>query len=305
MGRTCARLLGTLLALLGVAGAMLAVAPAPAAAGGAVVSLVEPSRVVDVGESVRFTIKAEGVTDLAGYDVRLQYDEDTLEFVSFQNGAFLGAGGRPVSCPLPLSPDPEAGDGSVRFGCGTIGDSPPGIDGTGLLGAVTFRALAPGTTDVVFTKLELANPAGDDCCGTPDVLEAAVTVVGEGDSAPPPPTPEPDPSRRARRARSDTPDPNFYYTLPESDGTTASPGSDGTGLDGTSPGSSASGSGRGTGPAAGVLGAGSGSEDFPVAGYGTQQSGDDAPARNVAFSIAAGGGLMIMLGVLAKRRRDT
>ncbi len=172
------------LALLGAAAALRA-----SASGAAVVSIEPPSQAVQLGEPVKFDIAVSGVTNLGAWEVILKYDPRVLAFQSLEEAPWMSSTGRQVTC----TEDDDEAAGEVQMGCGSIGETPPGPDGSGVLGHVAFSTKASGTSYLEFVKVLVANPLGDDWCCAATVAEGAVRVgSGDGDvQLPPTPTPNP------------------------------------------------------------------------------------------------------------------
>jgi hypothetical protein len=119
-----------------------------------VVCVVPPSQVVAAGSQVSIDFVVDNVTNLAAYQVEIKYDPFLLTFVSASNDAFLGSTGRSVFCPpviLNLT--------SIVFSCATIGASPPGPDGTGMLFHATFQAgVNTGISALTLLQYDLTDP---------------------------------------------------------------------------------------------------------------------------------------------------
>jgi hypothetical protein len=123
----------------------------------AILALDPSSQSVPAGQQFTVDVTVADVTNLGSYEWKLEFDPAIIEYVGVANGPFLGSTGRTVSCVPPIL---EVG--SVRFGCGTLGPTPPGPDGSGVLSTVTFNALAGGTSALHFALVSLSDPLGDD-----------------------------------------------------------------------------------------------------------------------------------------------
>lgn len=119
-----------------------------------VVCVVPGAQVVQSGDQVTFDLVAAGVSNLAAYQVEIQYDPTLLTYVSATNDVFLGSTGRTIFCPpviLNLT--------SVVYSCASIGFSPPGPDGTGILLQITFQTTANvGTSPLKLLQYDLTDP---------------------------------------------------------------------------------------------------------------------------------------------------
>jgi len=126
----------------------------PAAAQEAAVRLEVPSTPVAAdGKPFTLAVVVEDVTNLGAFQFDLTYDPAIVKFVEVQEGPFLGSSGREVRC-LP----PRTGEGSAGLTCVTLGATPGGPSGSGVLATVTFQPLAPGSSPLHFERLVLADP---------------------------------------------------------------------------------------------------------------------------------------------------
>jgi hypothetical protein len=108
---------------------------------------------------------------------------DGTAYVSVTNKNFLGSTGRSVTCPW----NTPAGDG-ITFACSTLGPTPDGPTGSGILAAVRLRAehLGPVSLDLENVKL---TDIQANLLSVGQVLGASATVVSGSPSPPSPPTP--------------------------------------------------------------------------------------------------------------------
>ena len=150
------------------------------------VSVVSPGT-ASVGDTVTVTINIDDVANLGVYEWQLAYNSNVLELAGGQNpvnGPFLGSTGRTVACAPRI-----LGDGTVRFGCGTVGDvALLRPSGSGLLSTVTFTATASGSSSLCLKWASLGDSNGDDIPLGPSQYQHAAIAVGGG-SAPPPSCP--------------------------------------------------------------------------------------------------------------------
>jgi hypothetical protein len=116
---------------------------------------VEPPSTQVPADSGAFTVSVvvEGVTNLGAYQIDMSYDPAIVEFVEVKEGPFLGSSGREVKC-LP----PRTGEGSAGLTCVTLGATPDGPGGSGVLANITFKPVAPGSSALHFTRLTLTDP---------------------------------------------------------------------------------------------------------------------------------------------------
>jgi len=268
-------------------------------AAGAQVKLVPPSQIKHVDETFDVDILVAGASNLAAYEVEIAYDEDVLEFASFTDQGFLGGSGRHSICP-----PPAIHDQSVQVGCATTGAlDAPGVDGDAKLGTIRFKARSPGTSPLVYKKVELADPSADDCCGELSLGEGVVRVLGSGEDDPQslPATPTLNPT-----ALTPTPIPQGLLdeagernVLPDAPSGTGSSGS-------ASSGSSSGGIGSSAGRTGTINGAGSGATDeqgFPIAGTGPSETGPSDFMRTAAVLLTLSGVALTSIGVAQRRKR--
>ncbi len=122
-----------------------------------VVCVVPPFQVASSGGTVSVDLVVDEVVNLAAFQVEVQYDPTLLTYVSATNGVFLGSSGRTIFCPpiiLNLT--------SFVFSCASIGSTPPGPDGTGILFHATFQATSnTGISPLTLLQFDLADPLAD------------------------------------------------------------------------------------------------------------------------------------------------
>lgn len=162
------------------------------AADGHTVACIQPvGQVVPRGSNFSVNVVIDNVTDLGAYQFSLQFDPVIMEYVSAANGPFLGSTGRAVNC----DPPSLMGD-SVRLICRTLGSSPPGASGDGLLATVTFLAIREGVGPLALSELLLTDIQARTLL-VDDLLPGSVVVV-------PAPTPTPGPSPTPTRTPTPT-----------------------------------------------------------------------------------------------------
>ncbi len=183
------------------------------AADGHTVACIQPvGQVVPRGSNFSVDVVVDNVTNLGAYQFSLQFDPVIMEYVSAVNSPFLGSTGRAVNC----DPPSLMGD-SVRLICRTLGSSPPGADGDGLLATVTFLAIREGVgpltlSDLVLTDIQ-ANTLPTDA-----PLPGSVVVVPA-----PTPTPGPSPTPTITPTPTNTPPPTPTFTVGPSPTPTPTP----------------------------------------------------------------------------------
>ena len=127
---------------------------------------------IHLGDTFTLDIRAENVFDLAGWQFDIAFDPDALEAISVSEGDFL-----------------KMGSGSTLFQGGTIDNaagkitglsaarlSAQGVNGTGSLLQVTFKAKSDGDTRLTLQNFEFGATTGDLIPAGPH--EVRITVEG-------------------------------------------------------------------------------------------------------------------------------
>jgi general secretion pathway protein D len=116
---------------------------------------VEPPSTEVAADSGPFTVSVvvEGVTNLGAFQFDLTYDPAIVRFVEVKEGLFLASSGRELRC-LP----PRTGEGSAGLTCVTLGATPEGPNGSGVLAYITFQPVAPGSSSLHFERVVLTDP---------------------------------------------------------------------------------------------------------------------------------------------------
>jgi hypothetical protein len=160
---------------------------------GATLSAAVDAGTLDTGLSGAFLAQSIGKTEttIKVTDASLLTDAtvvriDGTAYVSVANKDFLGSTHRSVMCPS----NTLAGD-SILFGCATLGATPDGPTGSGILAEVRLRAEHLGTISLDLQNVTLTDiRGGPPPYGAPfsidEVLGGTVTVVS---GSPPPPSP--------------------------------------------------------------------------------------------------------------------
>ena len=155
-----------LLALL----AMVAIQTAQAQ--GATVRIEIPSEGPKVGgEPFSVNVVVDDVTNLGAFEFQLTYDPSVVGLQDFKEGPFLGSSGRRVEC-LP----PRTAEGSLHFTCVTLGATPDGPTGSGVLATLTFQPVGAGTSALHLEQVTLADPPANRL---PAQAEDASVTVGQ------------------------------------------------------------------------------------------------------------------------------
>jgi hypothetical protein len=132
------------------------------AGSGADVCVKPPSLDVSAGQGFSLDIVADDVSNLGSYSIILTFDPLLISYSSISNGPFLSSSGREVNCF-----DPVVGSGSVSYTCVTLGTTPPGPNGAGILATISFTAQSGGSTTLSLQGTSLADIEGSQIPSTP------------------------------------------------------------------------------------------------------------------------------------------
>jgi hypothetical protein len=130
----------------------------PTALGVASMCLRPSAITVNAGDTFSVEVIVTNASDIGSFEFELSFDGVRMTPISAVDAGFLGSSGRTVQCP-PEIIDPSGS--KIRFGCATIGASPPGPDAPGVLAVVTFTANISGSFPLQFTKSTLSDPLAD------------------------------------------------------------------------------------------------------------------------------------------------
>ncbi len=130
--------------------------PTPTPTRGPVVVRVDPAEQrANVGVPFEVDVVVDNVVNLGAYQFRLGFDPAVLNYVSLENGPFLGSSGRVVNCDPPvLKPD------SAAIICWTLGAEPDGPSGTGVLATATFLPINTGVAAIHLQDVIVTDPRG-------------------------------------------------------------------------------------------------------------------------------------------------
>ena len=128
------------------------------------------SQTVIQGGGFTLDVVAENVSDVGAFDVGVSFDPAIISFVSVAPGPFLGSTGRTVNCPSASSQS-----GLVRLGCATLGSSPAGASGSGVLASFHFSGGTPGLTGLSLPAPLLTDTTAS-VIGIDTIVGASVTV---------------------------------------------------------------------------------------------------------------------------------
>ena len=133
-----------------------------------VVRLVPGQASYGVGERVTAEVLVENAVNVASVAFHLRYNPEALEYVSAEEGAFLGDDG--ADTVFLFSP---ANDGELVGGMSRVGND-SGASGAGLLAIFEFTAVDSGDCGFSFTGASIKNPHAQSL---PSVWETIPVVV--------------------------------------------------------------------------------------------------------------------------------
>lgn len=108
------------------------------------------------GETFTLNVYMENVTDLYYAAFYVVYDPNKVSYSSSATENFLKQDGITVNDPPYVGNEEPEGNGLVKrsFGVSRFDSNTPkrGVSGTGILCTITFKAIATGTTSIVFSE---------------------------------------------------------------------------------------------------------------------------------------------------------
>ncbi|MBC7233441.1 MAG: hypothetical protein H5T68_09420 [Chloroflexi bacterium] len=122
------------------------------------ITLQPHSRIASVGQTFTVGVHISNTVDLGAFEFTLAYSPTILEVITATLGSFPGSTGRTV---VPVGPVINPGAGMVTYGAYSLGSTPEGPTGDGLLAILTLRALAEGESSLNFTAAQVSDRAGN------------------------------------------------------------------------------------------------------------------------------------------------
>jgi hypothetical protein len=114
----------------------------------------------DEGYDFTVDVVIEDAVDLGAFEFELTYDSTCIEATDVDLGPFLGSTGRSV-----YETGPAFGTGSVTYGAYSLGATPPGPDGDGVLATITFRAgMNDCCSDLHLQNVVVTDTTGNEQC---------------------------------------------------------------------------------------------------------------------------------------------
>lgn len=135
--------------------ARLRAAPSVVATG---MRLEPASSEVRVGQPITIEAWVDEALDLGAFEFTVDYDPARVRITAEQVvlGPFLGSTGRPVFATGPQITE-QTGSASLRFGALSLGASPSGPDGNGVLALLTFTPIQVGPVAVSLSSAQLTD----------------------------------------------------------------------------------------------------------------------------------------------------
>lgn len=120
----------------------------------ATVRLTPGSPTAAVGQQVILNITIQGARDLTSAPFHLVFNQSVLQYVSGEQGPFLGSDGRQVL----FMAAPVSSGGRIVVGLSRLGPG-AGISGNGLLCRMVFRVIRSGDAGIGLDQVVLWNSA--------------------------------------------------------------------------------------------------------------------------------------------------
>lgn len=128
-----------------------------------------------VGSTFQVSVVASGAHDLFGVPLQMQFDPHVLSLVNVDSGDLLGRDGQAVALV-----HRDEGNGAVTISA-TRPPNTPGVNGQGTLVTLTFKALAPGNSQLALVRIG----ARDSHQNSLPAVGSQATVQVTGASGPP------------------------------------------------------------------------------------------------------------------------
>ena len=125
---------------------------------------------IHTGDTFTLNIRAENITDLAGWQFDIAFDPAILEAVNVSEGDFLKTGGSTIFFH----------GGSIDNAAGKITGlnaarlSAQGVSGTGVLLQIRFKAKSAGETELALQKFQFGSSTGDSVPAGPHEIQIIV-----------------------------------------------------------------------------------------------------------------------------------
>jgi Cohesin domain/PEP-CTERM motif len=123
---------------------LLSVLLRPNAFADAILSIQPPSTSVAASSMFAVDVNVTNVTDLYAFQFDVGFTPGTLSAISATEGSFLPSGGSTFFLPGTI----DNTSGTITFNADTLIGSIPGVNGSGTLAILEFKALSAGTSPI-------------------------------------------------------------------------------------------------------------------------------------------------------------
>ncbi|TAK53827.1 MAG: hypothetical protein EPO22_15660, partial [Dehalococcoidia bacterium] len=107
------------------------------------------------GTSFNAAIAIQQSTNVGAFQLTLSFDPTLVDATSISAGPFIGSTGRTLFC-LPAT----IATGTAQLTCVTLGNTPPGPNGNGVLASVAFDAIGEGVTPLTLSDVLVTDVSG-------------------------------------------------------------------------------------------------------------------------------------------------
>jgi hypothetical protein len=135
------------------------------------ISILPASPTETAGQNFMLSVQISGATDLYGYQFDIGFNPAILQAVSATEGPFLPTGGPTIFLPGTI----DNVGGSITANADILNGAVSGVNGSGDLLDVTFKALTGGSTSVQIFNLFALNSFGQGMTET--TIGSTVTVL--------------------------------------------------------------------------------------------------------------------------------
>ncbi|MDO8473308.1 MAG: cohesin domain-containing protein, partial [Dehalococcoidia bacterium] len=143
-------------------------------------SLWPSGQTTTLGQTFTASVAVSNAINLGAFEFTLAYSPTIVDVISVTVGAFPGSTGRTV---VASGPSISATAGNFTFGAFSIGATPSGPDGNGLLASLTLRANSSGVAGFTFQENMVTDiagnpqPVGSSSGGSVAVMPVPVSTV--------------------------------------------------------------------------------------------------------------------------------
>jgi hypothetical protein len=128
------------------------------ATGTTVLNFDPPLAIVQIDQTFSINITIDQVMDLCSWEFRLYFKNDVLEATAYEEGPFLRSGGPTFLWPQSFTNNYNATHGQAWLACVSMWQG-PGVNGSGVLATITFKAKNWGTSRLNLRNTYLYNSA--------------------------------------------------------------------------------------------------------------------------------------------------